>query len=65
MGGFLGAMLTRGGERSWRISTIRPSAAARSWSGWKCTASQARPRLARAAQIIADAGAEPVPLPEG
>ncbi len=65
MGGFLGAMLTRGEEKELANYYDQAVRSGKILVGVEVHGPQAESRLEKAARIIADAGAEPVPLPEG
>jgi hypothetical protein len=65
MGGFLGAMLTRGEEKELANFYDQAVRGGRILVGVEVHGSNSQARLQKAAKIIADGGAEPVPLPEG
>ncbi|MGE5193194.1 MAG: hypothetical protein ACM3U2_11920 [Deltaproteobacteria bacterium] len=65
MGGFLGAMLTRGEEKELANFYDQAVRSGKILVGVEAHGPHAETRLAQAAKIIADAGAEPVSLPEG
>jgi hypothetical protein len=65
MGGFLGAMLTRGEEKELANYYDQAVRGGRILVGVEVHGPDAPVRLQKAAKIIADSGAEPVPLPEG
>jgi len=65
MGGFLGAMLTRGEEKELANYYDQAVRGGRILVGVEVHGADATARLATAAKIIEEAGAEPVPLTEG
>jgi len=65
MGGFLGAMLTRGEEKELANFYDQAVRGGRILIGVEVHGPNSQPRLDKAAKIIADGGAEAVPLPEG
>jgi len=65
MGGFLGAMLTRGGEKELANFYDQAVRSGTILVGVEIHGPQAEKRLDLAAKIIAESGSEPVPLPEG
>ena len=65
LGGFLGAMLTRGSEMELANFYDQAVRGGKILVGVEVHGPQAQTRLSRAAQLISDAGAEPVPLADG
>ena len=65
IGGFVGAMMTRGVEKELANYYDQAVVNGKILVAVEMTEPEAQPRLAQAAQIIADAGADPVKLPEG
>jgi hypothetical protein len=65
MGGFLGAMLTRGGERELSNYYDQEVRQGRILVAVDVRGPQAAIRRAQAGRLLADSGANPVPLPEG
>ncbi len=65
MGGFLGAMLTRGGEKELSNFYDQEIRQGRILVAVEVHGDQAAPRLASAAKILAEAGSTPISLPEG
>jgi hypothetical protein len=64
-GGFLGAMLTRGEEKEMSNFYEQAVRSGRILVGVEVQGPEAEARLKEAAKIIAEAGAEPIPLSEG
>jgi len=65
LGGFLSAMITRGGEKELANFYDQNIRDGKILVAVECHGPQAPSRLARAAKIIAEEGADPVALPEG
>jgi hypothetical protein len=65
LGGFLGAMLTRGGEKELSNYYDQAVRQGRILVAVDVHGPQAEIRRAQAARLLADQGASPVPLPEG
>jgi hypothetical protein len=65
LGSFLGAMLTRGEEKELANFYDQAVRGGRILVGVEVHGPHPRARLDKTARIIADGGAEPVPLPEG
>ena len=65
IGGYVGAMMTRGGEKELSNYYDQAVTKGKILVAVEMTEPEAQPRLAQAAQIISDAGADPVKLPEG
>jgi len=65
VGGFVGAMLTRGIEKEAANYYDQSVAAGKILIGVEVHGDAAEPRLAAAERLLAAHGAEPIPLPEG
>jgi len=65
MGGFLGAMITRGGEKEASNYYEQAVRSGQILVTAEASGPRAESRLQQAAHIIAEAGADPVPLKEG
>ena len=65
LGGFLGAMMTRGVEKEVANYYDQALVSGKILVAVEIHGPQAEARRAQAARILAEAGAEPVPLPEG
>jgi hypothetical protein len=65
LGGFLGAMMTRGKEKELANYYDQAVVEGKILVAAEDHGPQAAENLARASQILAEAGAEPLPLPEG
>ena len=64
-GGLVGAMMTRGVEKELANFYQQAVISGRFWSPRKTTAQNSSQMLAKAEKVLADAGAQPLPMQEG